>query len=72
MLNRKAGFNFPLDGPKTINGLLLEQLEDIPEAGTSLLIADHPVEILQVQDRMVKVVKIMPRREMPRAEKEAA
>jgi len=72
VLNRKAGFNFPLDGPKTINGLLLEQLEDIPEAGTSLLIADHPVEILQVQDRMVKVVKIMPRREVPRAEKEAA
>lgn len=72
VLNRKAGFNFPLDGPKTINGLLLEELEDIPEAGTSLLIADHPVEILQVQDRMVKVVKIMPRREAPKAEKEAA
>ena len=60
VLNRKAGFTFPLDGPKTINGLLLEQLEDIPEAGTSLLIADHPVEILQVQNRMVKVVKILP------------
>ncbi|HEX4333297.1 MAG TPA: HlyC/CorC family transporter [Usitatibacter sp.] len=72
VLNRKAGFNFPLDGPKTINGLLLEELEDIPEAGTSLLISDHPVEILQVQDRMVKVVKIMPRREAPKAEKEAA
>jgi len=72
VLNRKAGFNFPLDGPKTINGLLLEELEAIPEAGTSLLIAEHPVEILQVQDRMVKVVKIMPRREAPKAEKEAA
>jgi len=72
VLNRKAGFTFPLDGPKTINGLLLEQLEDIPEAGTSLLIADHPVEILQVQNRMVKVVKILPRREAPKAQKEAA
>jgi len=72
VLNRKAGFNFPLDGPKTINGLLLEQLEDIPEAGTALLIAEHPVEILQVHNRMVKVVKIMPRREAPKAEKEAA
>jgi Mg2+/Co2+ transporter CorB len=72
VLNRKAGFTFPLDGPKTINGLLLEQLEDIPEAGTSLLIADHPVEILQVQNRMVKVVKIMPQREAPKAQKEAA
>ena len=60
VLNRKAGFAFPLDGPKTINGLLLEQLEDIPEAGTALMVADHPVEILQVQNRMVKVVKILP------------
>ena len=72
VLNRKAGFTFPLDGPKTINGLLLEQLEDIPEAGTALLIADHPVEILQVQNRMVKVVKIMPRRTVEPPQKEAA
>jgi Mg2+/Co2+ transporter CorB len=61
VLNRKAGFNFPLEGPKTINGLLLEQLEDIPEGGTSLLLAEHPVEILKVQDRMVKVVRILPK-----------
>ena len=61
VLNRKAGFDFPLDGPKTINGLLLERLEDIPEAGTSLIVADHPVEILQVQNRMVKVVRILPK-----------
>ena len=60
VLNRKAGFTFPLDGPKTINGLLLEQLEDIPESGTSLIVADHPIEILQVQNRMVKVVRILP------------
>ena len=73
VLNRKAGFAFPLDGPKTINGLLLEQLEDIPEAGTAIMVADHPVEILQVQNRMVKVVKILPTPVAPRAEeKEAA
>jgi Mg2+/Co2+ transporter CorB len=70
VLNRKAGFNFPLEGPKTINGLLLEQLEDIPEGGTSLLVADHPVEILQVQNRMVKVVRILPK--IPQAEAQAA
>jgi len=70
VLNRKAGFTFPLDGPKTINGLLLEQLEDIPEAGTAIMLADHPVEILQVQDRMVKVVKILPVR--ADAQREAA
>jgi Mg2+/Co2+ transporter CorB len=66
VLNRKAGFDFPLEGPKTINGLLLEQLEDIPEAGTTMVVADHPVEILQVQNRMVKVVRILPKVAPPR------
>jgi Mg2+/Co2+ transporter CorB len=61
VLNRKAGFHFPLDGPKTINGLLIEQLEDIPGPGVTLTVFDHPVEIMQVQNRMVKVVRILPR-----------
>ncbi|MBL0123112.1 MAG: DUF21 domain-containing protein [Betaproteobacteria bacterium] len=60
VLNRKLGFNFPLDGPKTINGLLLEQLEDIPEPGVALKIGEYPIEILQVQDTMVKVVRLVP------------
>ena len=71
VLNRKAGFDFPLEGPKTINGLLLEQLEEIPEAGIALMVAEHPVEILQVQNRMVKVVKILPKLAPP-AEAQAA
>ena len=58
LLNRKFGLNFPLDGPKTINGLILERLEDIPEPGTSLKISDFPVEIVQTQDRMVRMVRI--------------
>jgi len=61
VLNRKAGFDFPLEGPKTINGLLLEELEEIPEAGQSIALAGHPVEIMQVQNRMVKVVRILPK-----------
>jgi Mg2+/Co2+ transporter CorB len=60
VLNRKAGFAFPLDGPKTINGLLLEELEDIPDPGTMVAVAGHKVEIMQVQNRMVKVVRILP------------
>lgn len=59
-LNRKLNMHFPLDGAKTLNGLILEHLEDIPEAGTSLKIADYPLEIIQTQDRVVKVVKIFP------------
>jgi Mg2+/Co2+ transporter CorB len=60
VLNRKAGFTFPLEGPKTINGLLLEEFEDIPEAGARMEVSGHVVEILQVQNRMVKVVRILP------------
>jgi Mg2+/Co2+ transporter CorB len=63
VLNRKGGFDFPLDGPKTINGLVLEALEDIPEPGTAVLVAGHPVEIMQVHDRMVKVVRIRARKD---------
>ncbi len=59
-LNRKLGMHFPLGGAKTLNGLILEHLQDIPEAGTSLKIADYPIEIIQTQGRVVKVVKISP------------
>ena len=47
--------HFPLDGPKTLNGLILEHLEDIPEPGTTVKIADYPIEIVQTQDRAVKL-----------------
>ncbi len=57
-LNRKLGLSLPLDGPKTLNGLLLEQFEDIPEAGVSLKVGDVPMEIVQTQDRAVKIARI--------------
>lgn len=62
-LNRKLKLQLPLDGPRTLNGLILERLEIIPEAGVSLKIAGLPVEIVQVQDRMVKTARIVPRHE---------
>jgi len=61
-LNRKLKLHLPLDGAKTLNGLILEHLEDIPETGTSLKIADYPIEIIQTQDRIVKVARIFPAR----------
>lgn len=61
-LNRKLKMDFPLDGPRTLNGLLLEHLEAMPEAGVSVLIAGYPVEVVQVQGRMVKTAKIGARR----------
>lgn len=57
-LNRKLGFGFPLDGPKTLNGLILEHLQDIPEPNTSVRIAGHPLEIVQTQDRVIKSVRV--------------
>ncbi|HEY5994426.1 MAG TPA: HlyC/CorC family transporter [Gallionellaceae bacterium] len=59
-LNRKLGMRLPLDGAKTLNGLILEQLQDMPEAGVSLKVADYPVEIVQTHGRVVKVAKIFP------------
>lgn len=57
-LNKKLGFEFPLDGPKTMNGLVLEHFEDIPEPNTSFKIGIHALEVLQTQDRVVKSVRI--------------
>lgn len=59
-LNRKLGLHLPLGDAKTLNGLILEHLQDIPEAGTSLKIGNYPIEIIQTQDRAVKVARIFP------------
>ncbi len=59
-LNRSLGWSLPTGGPKTVNGLILEYLETIPEAGTSLKLAGHPIEVLQVGDNAVKTVRIWP------------
>ena len=57
-LNKKLGLSLPVDGPRTLNGLILEHFEDIPEANTSLRIANITLEILQTQDKVVKSVRI--------------
>ena len=58
-INKQLQLDFPLDGPKTLNGLILEVLEDIPEAGTSLKIGHCVMEIVQVQNQAIKVVKLI-------------
>ena len=57
-LNRKLGLKFPVNGPKTLNGLILDHFQDIPEAGTRLRISGYPMEIIQTHNRVVKVVQI--------------
>jgi Mg2+/Co2+ transporter CorB len=59
-LNKLLDWDLPVDGPKTLNGLILEHLEAIPEAGTSLKIVDYPIDIIQVSDNAVKTAKIYP------------
>jgi Mg2+/Co2+ transporter CorB len=62
-LNRRFGMAFPLGGPKTLNGLILEHFEDIPEPGTSMKLAGHAIEIIQIQDRVVKSVRLLPKQD---------
>jgi len=64
-LNRSMDWDLPTDGPKTFNGLLFEQLETIPEPGTSLLISGFPVEIVQIKDNMVKTARVTPQQITP-------
>ncbi|HAT30278.1 MAG TPA: magnesium and cobalt efflux protein CorC [Janthinobacterium sp.] len=57
-INKRLGLSFPLDGPKTINGLLLELLRDIPEAPISVKIGACVVEVVQVQNQAIKMLKL--------------
>jgi Mg2+/Co2+ transporter CorB len=59
-LNRRLGTQFGLDGPKTLNGLIVEHLGDIPDAGVSFKVDGQGVEIVQTQDRAVRVVRLLP------------
>ena len=57
-VNRALGLNLPVDGPRTLNGLILEQLQDIPEGDVSIRIGNVPIEIVHAQGRTVKTVRI--------------
>lgn len=61
-LNRKLQLDFPLEGPKTLNGLILEHFQAIPEDGTCMEIGSNRLEIVQTQDRSIKTVKLYPPR----------
>ncbi len=68
-LNRALDWQLPTDGPKTLNGLVLEHLQAIPEPGTSVKIHGYPVTIVQTQDNKVKTAEIRP---IPRGKKRRA
>lgn len=59
-LNRSLGWKLPTGGPKTLNGLVMEQLEEIPKPGRRIEISDYQIEITETRENAVKVARIRP------------
>lgn len=57
-VNKRLGWNLPLSGPKTLNGLILENTETIPEANISLEIENYLIETILIKDNMIKFTKV--------------
>jgi len=57
-LNRLLGLQLPTDGPRTLNGLLIDILEEIPDNDISLKVADCVMEIIQFDQQSIKTVRI--------------
>jgi Mg2+/Co2+ transporter CorB len=57
-LNRSQGWELPTDGPKTLNGLIVEMLETIPEPSTCLKISGYPLEIVATDENRVRTVRM--------------
>ncbi len=57
-INKRLGWNLPLSGPKTLNGLILENTETIPEANISLEIENYLIETILIKDNMIKFTKV--------------
>ncbi len=64
-LNRMLNMELPTNGPKTLNGVVLEYLEHIPEPGTSLLLSGYPIDIVQTQGTLVKTLRIHTTKRQP-------
>lgn len=60
-VNRSLRWKLPTDGPKTINGLILEYFETIPQAGIGMRLAGYPLEVLQTQANRIISVRIWPK-----------
>jgi len=58
-VNKEMSWNLPTDGPKTLNGLIIEYLEDIPQSNLSVRIAGYPIEIVEASENRIKTVRVM-------------
>jgi Mg2+/Co2+ transporter CorB len=59
-INKEMSWQLPTDGPKTLNGLIIEHLEDIPQNNLSVRISGYPIEIVDVSNNRIKIVRVMP------------
>ena len=59
-LNRVMDWSLPTEGPKTLNGLIIDFMETIPKSGTSIKLQGHPLEIIKRNENAVKLVKFLP------------
>ncbi|MDO6425316.1 transporter associated domain-containing protein, partial [Saccharophagus degradans] len=59
-INKSLDWELPTDGPKTLNGLIIETLESIPDANVCLQIGRYQIETLQMTDNLIKSAKIIP------------
>jgi Mg2+/Co2+ transporter CorB len=57
-LNRQLDLELPVDGPRTLNGLIIEHLQDIPEVGVAVRVGEVPMEGVQTQNRKIKMVRL--------------
>jgi len=57
-LNRSQDWELPTEGPKTLNGLIVELLETIPKPGTCLSVNGYPIEIVEADDNRVRMVRV--------------
>jgi len=58
-LNRRLGLTFPIDGPKTLNGLLMERLQEIPDAACCVRFDDSVVEVVQVDEQAIRSARVI-------------
>ncbi len=59
-LNKAFDWNLPIDGPRTVNGMILEVIGDIPQVGEEIVVGRYVIEVLLMNDNIVKQVRIMP------------
>ncbi|MFN2361688.1 MAG: HlyC/CorC family transporter [Marinobacter sp.] len=65
-INKTLGWKLPVDGPKTLNGLITETLENIPETNVCLKVGEHRIEVLQIKDNVVKAAIVHPKKRKKR------